>query len=166
MVPPRVQQTLVNATEACQEAWESAAHYASPFCTHATTLLINRYADLCASVRIYSSSTSYCTTQTRSKKQVVNLVAPHPDALVSYWLVHREIPSLISTTKSTTHGGDWLTIYKLPPTSLAQHTTLQPHGDSQGHHLYGRLLTTRCLARSRADCLTDDTNVEIDAQHF
>jgi tripeptidyl-peptidase-1 len=48
-----------------------------------------------------------------SKEQVADLVAPHPDTLdlVGSWLAHHEVPS---SAVSITHGGGWLTIYKVP----------------------------------------------------
>jgi len=47
-----------------------------------------------------------------SKEQVAELVAPHLDTLelVVFWHAHHEVPS---SAVSITHGGSWLTIYKL-----------------------------------------------------
>ena len=55
-----------------------------------------------------------------SKEQVAELVAPHLDTLelVGPWLAHHEVPSSVV---SITHGGIWLTIYKL---SLTQANTI------------------------------------------
>ncbi|KAI0059034.1 subtilisin-like protein [Artomyces pyxidatus] len=48
-----------------------------------------------------------------SKAEVAALVAPHPDTheLVHSWLAHHGIPS---SSVSTTHGGDWLTVSNVP----------------------------------------------------
>ncbi len=48
-----------------------------------------------------------------SKEQVAELVAPHPDTLelVSSWLEHYGVPS---SSISTSHGGNWLTLTGMP----------------------------------------------------
>ncbi|KAF8268122.1 subtilisin-like protein [Lactarius quietus] len=48
-----------------------------------------------------------------SKEKVAELVAPHPDAfeVVHAWLEHHGIPS---SSISTSHGGNWLTLTRVP----------------------------------------------------
>ena len=50
-----------------------------------------------------------------SKEQVAELVAPHSDTLelVGAWFEFHEVSS---SAVSITHGGGWLTIYKVPLT--------------------------------------------------
>ncbi len=48
-----------------------------------------------------------------SKEQVAELVAPHPDTLelINSWLEHHGLPS---SSVSTSHGGNWLTLNGVP----------------------------------------------------
>jgi tripeptidyl-peptidase-1 len=77
----------------------------------------SKYVSLAFSLRVHSlTHMGRCRYGAHlSKEQVAELVAPHPDTLdlVGSWLAYHEVPTSAVTI---THGGGWLTIYKVPLT--------------------------------------------------